>query len=107
MNSQAARLSQTTVIHFVSHYLDDTFRHFHPFLLCASSHAEMTRRTTVDPSLHIRDGCLKTNAVAILHKPNTLTTVRANGKFSTEKKKKQRETHLLTVVEWNEDLGQF
>ena len=50
-NSQATRLPPTTVIHFVSHYLDDTFRHFHPFLLCASSHAEMTRRTTVDPSL--------------------------------------------------------
>ena len=30
-NSQATRLPPTTVIHFVSHYLDDTFRHFHPF----------------------------------------------------------------------------
>ena len=27
-NSQATRLPPTTVIHFVSHYLDDTFRHF-------------------------------------------------------------------------------
>ena len=67
----------------------------------------MTRRTTVDPSLHIRDGCLKTNAVAILHKPNTLTTVRANGKFSTEKEKNKKAARDSLVVEWNEDLVDF